>query len=247
MLVLEDIESIVNSQTRSYFFNEMDGIESNDGLFVVASTNYLDKLDPGLTKRPSRFDRKYLFPLPNEHERTLYAKYWYKKLKPNDKIDFPEKLCRPMAHITPGFSFAFMQEAYIATMLALAREDDRSVNVGPYDPENADGLEDYEIWVAFKEQVEILRKEIDSQKSKASTLSDWCRANLPDGDGESGQAASKPVQHCQCCRRGHEHEGSDSVVKSMDKMRLKDELLPELPWYTQKSDYINSAAWERRI
>ena len=31
MLVLEDIETIVNSDTRSYFFNEMDGLENNDG------------------------------------------------------------------------------------------------------------------------------------------------------------------------------------------------------------------------
>lgn len=68
MLVLEDVETIVTPQTRSYFFNEMDGLENNDGLFIVGSTNFLDRLDPGLSKRPSRFDRKYLFPLPNEHE-----------------------------------------------------------------------------------------------------------------------------------------------------------------------------------
>lgn len=31
MLVLEDVETIVTAQTRSYFFNEMDGLENNDG------------------------------------------------------------------------------------------------------------------------------------------------------------------------------------------------------------------------
>jgi len=31
MLVLEDIETIVTAQTRSYFFNEMDGLGNNDG------------------------------------------------------------------------------------------------------------------------------------------------------------------------------------------------------------------------
>ena len=91
MLVLEDVETIVTPDTRSYFFNEMDGLESNDGLFIVASTNFLDKLDPGLSKRPSRFDRKYLFPIPNEHERTLYCEYWRQKLKSNDSIVFPEE------------------------------------------------------------------------------------------------------------------------------------------------------------
>jgi AAA+ superfamily predicted ATPase len=31
MLILEDIETIVTPETRSYFFNEMDGLENNDG------------------------------------------------------------------------------------------------------------------------------------------------------------------------------------------------------------------------
>lgn len=31
MLVLEDIDTIVTSSTRSYFFNEVDGLENNDG------------------------------------------------------------------------------------------------------------------------------------------------------------------------------------------------------------------------
>ena len=31
MLVFEDIETIVTPNTRSYFFNEMDGLENNDG------------------------------------------------------------------------------------------------------------------------------------------------------------------------------------------------------------------------
>lgn len=66
MLVFEDIDTIVTPQTRSYFFNEVDGLENNDGILMVASTNHLDKLDPGLSKRPSRFDRKYLFPTPSE-------------------------------------------------------------------------------------------------------------------------------------------------------------------------------------
>ena len=32
ILILEDVETIVTPQTRSYFFNEMDGLENNDGL-----------------------------------------------------------------------------------------------------------------------------------------------------------------------------------------------------------------------
>ncbi|EME39296.1 hypothetical protein DOTSEDRAFT_75125 [Dothistroma septosporum NZE10] len=155
MLVLEDIETIVRPETRSYFFNQMDGLENNDGLFVVASTNFLERLDPGLTSRPSRFDRKYLFPLPNEHERTLYCQYWRKKVAHKPEIDFPEKLTSAMARITPGFSFAFLQECFVASLLTLARQNVLH--------DNDDGLEKYELWRVFKETADILRKEIDPQ------------------------------------------------------------------------------------
>jgi transitional endoplasmic reticulum ATPase len=35
MLVLEDIDTIVTENTRSYFFNELDGLASNDGLLSM--------------------------------------------------------------------------------------------------------------------------------------------------------------------------------------------------------------------
>lgn len=71
LLVFEDIDTVVTERTRSYFFNEVDGLENNDGILMVASTNHLERLDPGITKRPSRFDRKYLFPLPSEVRNIL--------------------------------------------------------------------------------------------------------------------------------------------------------------------------------
>ena len=44
LLVLEDIDTIVTSSTRSYFFNEVDGLEHNDGILMVASTNHCECL-----------------------------------------------------------------------------------------------------------------------------------------------------------------------------------------------------------
>lgn len=40
MLVLEDIDTIVTDNTRSYFFNEVDGLENNDGILMIATTNH---------------------------------------------------------------------------------------------------------------------------------------------------------------------------------------------------------------
>lgn len=123
-LVFEDLDAIITDNVRSYFLNAVDGISKNDGILMVGSTNHLDRLDPGLAKRPSRFDRKYFFPNPNEKERTTYMKYWQKKLADNEDLDFPDKLCPAVAKITDGFSFAYLQEAMVASLLAIARDHD---------------------------------------------------------------------------------------------------------------------------
>jgi hypothetical protein len=118
LLVLEDIDTIVTAATRSYFFNEVDGIANNDGILMVASTNHIDQLDPGLSKRPSRFDRKYLFPKPSKAERIEYVRFWQAKLAKNsDEVEFPDVLIEPIAEITHDFSFAYIQEAFVASLL----------------------------------------------------------------------------------------------------------------------------------
>lgn len=180
MLILEDIDTIVTSATRSYFFNEVDGLENNDGIFMIASTNHLDQLDPGLSSRPSRFDRKYLFPLPDEGERVLYCKYWRRKLaKKQGAIKFPFKLCPAIAGITDDFSFAYLKEAFVATLLAIAgrRSEDeaegdkfedlsikQALGGGRFDDGDDDDddkpLEEYELWREMKKTVASLREDM---------------------------------------------------------------------------------------
>lgn len=48
-LVFEDLDSLVSDQVRSYFLNEVDGLQSNDGIFMIGSTNHLERLDPGIS------------------------------------------------------------------------------------------------------------------------------------------------------------------------------------------------------
>ena len=40
LLIFEDIDTIVTPGVRSYFFNEVDGLEQNDGIMMVATTNH---------------------------------------------------------------------------------------------------------------------------------------------------------------------------------------------------------------
>ena len=123
-LIFEDLDSIVSDEVRSFFLNAVDGIQRNDGILMVGSTNHLDRLDPGIAKRPSRFDRKILFDNPDEDERILYMQFWQRKLSSEDDVEFPDKLCPAIANITKDFSFAYLQEAMVASLLAIANEKD---------------------------------------------------------------------------------------------------------------------------
>ena len=141
-LVFEDLDSIVSDNVRSYFLNEVDGLKSNDGILMVGSTNHLDRLDPGIAKRPSRFDRKYYFPNPSYDQRVQYAKFWQGKLEDNKDLDFPDELCGKIAEITPKFSFAYMQEAFVATLLAIASRGGKSIAEADHEAQKWSGPQD---------------------------------------------------------------------------------------------------------
>ncbi|KAF8847447.1 P-loop containing nucleoside triphosphate hydrolase protein [Acephala macrosclerotiorum] len=121
LLIFEDLDSLVTDKTRSYFLNEVDGLESNDGILMIGSTNHLDSLDPAISKRPSRFDRKYHFKIPDEDERTAYCHFWRKKLVGSTLVDFDEGLCRVIAQLSEGFSFAYLKELFVIALLTIAR------------------------------------------------------------------------------------------------------------------------------
>lgn len=133
---------------------------------MVASTNHLDQLDPGLSSRPSRFDRKYLFPLPSDEERVLYCNYWREKLENKPSIDFPKKLCVAIAGITQEFSFAYMKEAFVATLLTIANR--RSEDARTCGGEGDGDLDDYELWREMKKTVKLLREDMGSRSKRTA-------------------------------------------------------------------------------
>ncbi|KAK4119408.1 P-loop containing nucleoside triphosphate hydrolase protein [Parathielavia appendiculata] len=179
-LIFEDLDSLVTDSVRSYFLNEIDGLQSNDGIFIVGSTNHLERLDPGIAKRPSRFDRKYYFPDPDMEQRIAYCRFWQRKLADNKDIEFPDKLCPAIAGITDGFSFAYIQEAFVAALIVIARDSNGLVALSPT---HHDGLEDgwvgipkFEddddldglvLWVEIKKQVAILREGMEEERARA--------------------------------------------------------------------------------
>jgi cell division protease FtsH len=87
-------------QTLNQLLAEMDGFEDSGGVVVLAATNRPDALDPAL-RRPGRFDREVVVPLPNRSERrAILASHARGKTLSADS-DFDQ-----VAAATPGFSGA---------------------------------------------------------------------------------------------------------------------------------------------
>ncbi len=114
MLVLEDLDSLLTAQNRSFFLNELDGFATNAGIVTLATTNHPEKLDPSILDRPSRFDRKYPFELPEQPERLSYITLWNETLKPSLRI--PEEGAIQLSELTAGFSFAYLKELFLSSM-----------------------------------------------------------------------------------------------------------------------------------
>jgi AAA+ superfamily predicted ATPase len=115
IVVLEDLDSMIDSKNRSFFLNELDGFQSNNGVVVLATTNHPGKLDSSILDRPSRFDRKYHFHLPHDAERRAYIMQWNSELQTDLQVS--EKGASEVVDATTGFSFAYLKELFVASMV----------------------------------------------------------------------------------------------------------------------------------
>ncbi|EJC98776.1 P-loop containing nucleoside triphosphate hydrolase protein [Fomitiporia mediterranea MF3/22] len=124
ILVIEDLDSLVTSDVRAFFLNELDGLGQNEGILTIATTNHPERIDDAILNRPSRFDVKYNFDLPTEKLRVTYASKWIRKITAltTDEegssgggpiVQFEKntaQLAEEVAKETEGWSFAFLKE-----------------------------------------------------------------------------------------------------------------------------------------
>lgn len=68
----------IHSSIVSTLLALMDGLDSRGEIVVIGATNRLDSIDPAL-RRPGRFDREFLFPLPSIQVCFLHIKWIYLK------------------------------------------------------------------------------------------------------------------------------------------------------------------------
>lgn len=115
ILVIEDIDSMPE-HTRSTFLNTLDGARVRDGLFIIGTTNYPERIDPALINRAGRFDSTYEIPAPTEKIRKNYLR------KIDKKNLFNEEQTTDMARRTSGLSISQLNELYMSVAIGFHYE-----------------------------------------------------------------------------------------------------------------------------
>jgi len=124
LILFEDIDYI--GKTRATYdgsfdkvtgelLNQMDGVESNEGIITLASSNYPKALDKALRNRPGRFDVRVRFELPNADIRKEMLHKFFSGIDITD-IDIDK-----IVESIDGYTGAYIKELVTATiMLAIA-------------------------------------------------------------------------------------------------------------------------------
>jgi transitional endoplasmic reticulum ATPase len=200
VLIFEDLDSLVTNKIRAYFLNEVDGLESNDGICMIGSTNHLNKLDPAIAKRPSRFDRKYHFGLPGFAEREAYCAYWGKKLEGKENVKVTELMARALAGFTEGFSFAYLKELFLASLVAVATKTEVEQAAG-----------------------EVVEEEAESASSDSTVVVEKADTVM-EGDAEVGEGADKTKVEAETPAVEKKEEKEKVVVKPISEDEIPEEL-----------------------
>jgi cell division protease FtsH len=103
-------------QTLNQLLVEMDGIETNNGVIIVAATNRPDMLDPALL-RPGRLDRQVVVGLPDVKGREQILKVHSRNVPIAYHVDLSK-----IARGTPGFSGAELANLVNESALFAARK-----------------------------------------------------------------------------------------------------------------------------
>ena len=126
ILCLEDVDSLIKENVRSTFLNELDGLEEDyRGVLTVATTNHPERLDAALLHRPSRFDYRFEFPLPDADQRRAFARHWSEKLARLGYLANAEAALDEIVRRSKGMSQAYLKRVLTLTALRMHNLDDR--------------------------------------------------------------------------------------------------------------------------
>jgi len=115
VLYFDEIDSIAEKRDTSHeatrrvtsvLLQNMDGIEKKGNVYVVASTNRVESLDPALT-RPGRFDLILKVDVPKYEQLVQLYEHYVQKVRTKAKKDYLDPInCQELAVKSKGFTGA---------------------------------------------------------------------------------------------------------------------------------------------
>ena len=114
-------------QTLNQLLVEMDGMEENKGVVVIAATNRPDVLDPALL-RAGRFDRQITVSLPDRKGREAILRVHARNKHLSEEVDLGA-----LAKRTPGFSGADLENVLNESAILAVRHNETSVTMADVD------------------------------------------------------------------------------------------------------------------
>lgn len=116
VVLLEDVDTLTRETqvTRAGLLSQLDGLRPRAGVLVLASTNNPQDVDPALIHRPSRFDRVWLFDLPDQPLRLNHLELLFNDVDRDTLVQLADR--------TEGWSYAYLGELRAtAAILAVKR------------------------------------------------------------------------------------------------------------------------------
>ncbi|OIN97640.1 hypothetical protein AUJ67_10500 [Candidatus Desantisbacteria bacterium CG1_02_49_89] len=113
IVFIEDIDLVIGENTHRLgtLLQELDGIEENENVITIATTNHPEAINEALG-RPGRFDIRIEFPNPDFETRIKLLKLFTKNLVLDSSADLGET-----AEKTEGFSCAAMKEVVTRSLV----------------------------------------------------------------------------------------------------------------------------------
>ena len=108
IIIMEDIDGI-QEHMRSSVLNLLDGVSACNNTIFIATTNFPNKLDIAIAKRPSRFDSLYNIEVPNESIRKELLSKFFKDIDTVELAACVEE--------SAGLSGAYFKEIFLFSML----------------------------------------------------------------------------------------------------------------------------------
>ena len=201
---------------------ELDGVESLQGVFVLAASNRPELIDPALL-RPGRLDRKLLCPLPDLEERACILRALMRKAPCHESLR-SETATRLLAARCDGFSGADLQALVCNAQFAAIHE---TIGLAP----DAAGGSKGGAWggggagnaaeAQSARQTDRVRASLNAAQPWLHAPAEWLQQLLPAsshpgaGDGTAGDPAV-------CIEQRHIDDSLDSARPSTSAAQLQE-------------------------